>query len=265
MTAELFGQTISGAALVVLVYMTAWFIVALLARRNDLADIAWGIGFIVIATWLLTRPGAPVSLRQYLVSAFVSLWGARLAWHIARRNLRPGRGEDERYAEWRRSWGRWFVPRTYLQVFLLQGVFMLLISMPVLVVGTAAGASAGWLDALGAAVWIVGFAFESVGDAQLARFMRDPANRGGVMDRGLWAWTRHPNYFGESLMWWGIAIIALSIPGGWVGVIGPATITWLLTKVSGIPLLEAHFKGRPGWDEYKSRTPAFIPRPPRRT
>jgi steroid 5-alpha reductase family enzyme len=257
-------QTVLNVAMVVFVYMTAWFLVALVARRNDLADVAWGIGFIVIAAWLLLRAGAPLSVRQYVASALVAVWGLRLAWHIARRNLRPGHTEDARYAAWRRDWGRWFVPRSYLQVFLLQGLFMIMISMPVLVMGSAAGPAFGILEGLGVAIWIVGFVFESVGDAQLARFLRDPANRGHVMDRGLWAWTRHPNYFGEATMWWGLAVIALSVPGGWVGLIGPLTITFLLTKVSGVPLLEASFAGQPEWEAYKTRTSVFIPLPPRK-
>jgi len=257
-------QTVLGALVVVALYMTAWFVVALIARRNDLADVAWGIGFITIAAWLLTRAGAPLTLRQFVVTALVVVWGSRLAWHIGRRNLRPGKTEDERYAGWRRDWGRWFVLRSYLQVFLLQGLFMILISMPVLVAGSGPGAGIGVLDVLGVLVWLCGFAFESVGDAQLARFLGDPANRGHVMDRGLWAWTRHPNYFGEATMWFGLALIALGVPGGWVALIGPITITWLLTKVSGIPLAEASFKGQPEWEAYKARTSAFIPMRPKK-
>jgi steroid 5-alpha reductase family enzyme len=264
MPLELLGQTLLGVAVVVFAYMTAWFAVALIVRRNDLADLAWGIGFITVALWLLLRQGSPLSMRQCVVSALVLVWGTRLAWHIGRRNLRPGHAEDARYAKWRREWGGWFVPRTYLQVFLLQGVFMTLISMPVLVVGTAGGPEFGWLDICGVAVWLVGFVFESVGDAQLARFLGDKANRGHVMDRGLWAWTRHPNYFGESTMWWGLALVALSVPGGWPALVGPVTITWLLTKVSGIPLVEAQFAGQPEWEAYKASTSAFIPLPPRR-
>ena len=254
----------TGVAALVFLYMTAWFFVALVARRNDLADIAWGLGFVAIALWLLIRPGAPLDARQYLVSGLVAVWGTRLAYHVATRNLRPGHGEDARYAAWRRSWGKWFVPRTYLQVFLLQGLFMWLIAAPVIIVGSIEGPALGWLDAVGVAVWLLGFYFEAAGDAQLAAFLRDPANHGHVMDRGLWAWTRHPNYFGESAMWWGLAVIALSVPLGWIGLVGPATITFLLVKVSGIPLVERKRAGRPEWEAYKARTSAFVPRPPRR-
>jgi len=263
MTAAVTAAVLGGAIFLVFCYITLWFAVALATRRNDLADIAWGLGFIAIAAWLLLRDDAPLSTRQFVMSALVAAWGLRLAYHIYKRNLRPGHGEDKRYAAWRRQWGRWFVPRTYLQVFMLQGLFMLIISTPVLVVGSVPDSQLGALDVLGITIWVGGFAFQSVGDAQLARFLRNPSNRGRIMDRGLWAWTRHPNYFGEATMWWGLAVIALSVPGGWIGILGPVTITWLLTKVSGIPLLEPKMALKPGWEEYAARTSAFLPRPPR--
>ncbi|MDO8915990.1 MAG: DUF1295 domain-containing protein [Coriobacteriia bacterium] len=265
MSTEPILQTVAAVAPLVFVYMTAWFVAAMIVRRNDIVDIAWGLGFIVIAVWLLLRLGPAPSMRLYIASALVFVWGARLAWHITRRNLRPGKTEDARYAEWRRSWGRWFVVRSFLQIFMLQGLFMLLISAPVQVVGSSAGPALGALDFLGIAVWLGGFAFESVGDAQLARFLADPANKGHIMDRGLWALTRHPNYFGEATMWWGLGVMALSIPGGWVGLIGPITITWLLTMVSGIPLTERALAGGQEWEAYKARTSAFVPLPPRRS
>jgi steroid 5-alpha reductase family enzyme len=257
-------RTMSAVAPLVFVYMTVWFVAAMVVRRNDIVDVAWGLGFIVIAVSLLLRFQPAPSARLYLAAALVFAWGGRLAWHIARRNLRPGRTEDPRYAEWRRSWGSWLVVRSFLQIFMLQGVFMLLVSSPVQVMGAAAGPALGALDVVGLAVWLCGFAFESIGDAQLARFLADPASRGHIMGKGLWAFTRHPNYFGEATMWWGLGIMALSIPGGWIGLIGPITITWLLTMVSGIPLVEGPRKGEPEWEAYKARTSAFIPRPPRK-
>lgn len=248
---------------VVLAYMTTWFLIALAARRNDVVDVAWGLGFIVAAAWLLLRADAP-PLRQYAASALVTIWGLRLAWHIGRRNLRPGTTEDARYAAWRREWGRWLIPRSFLQIFMLQGFFMLLVSSPVQVIGSQVGPPFGVLDAIGVGVWVFGFVFESVGDRQLRTFLAEPANRGTIMDRGLWAYTRHPNYFGEAAMWWGVGIMALSLPGGWIGLVGPVTITWLLTMVSGVPMLERLMEGRPGWAEYKARTSVFIPLPPKK-
>jgi steroid 5-alpha reductase family enzyme len=257
-------ETAAATVPVVLVYMTAWFVAALLARRNDIVDIAWGLGFIVVAISLMLRADPAPSARLIIVSALVTIWGSRLAWHIARRNLRPGATEDRRYAAWRRDWGRWFVVRSFFQIFMLQGLFMLLISAPVQALGAVAGPGIGVLDVAGIALWVAGFVFEAVGDAQLAAFLRDPANRGHIMGRGLWSLTRHPNYFGEATMWWGIGVVALSVPGGWIGLIGPVTITWLLTKVSGIPLVEAPRAGNPEWESYKARTSAFLPLPPRK-
>lgn len=257
------AETAAGAALVVLLYMCAWSTAALAARRNDLADVAWGPGFIVLAAWLLLREGAPLSARQWAASALVTAWGARLAWHVARRNFRAGHGEDRRYAAWRSRWGRWAPVRSVVQVFMLQGLFMLVIAAPLL----AAGAGPGRLrasDGAGAALWLAGFLLEAVGDRQLARFRSDPAMRGRVMDRGLWSWSRHPNYFGEALMWWGLGVLALGVPGGWTALVGPVVLTWLLTRVSGIPMLEAPRAGNPEWEAYKARTSAFIPLPPRK-
>lgn len=250
-----------GCVLLVLIYMTAWFGASVVFRRADLADIAWGLGFIAIAAWLLLRPGAPATPRQYLVTLLVSAWGLRLAWHVARRNLRPGHGEDPRYAAWRRDWGKWFTLRSYFQVFLLQGIFMLAVAMPVIVAGSSSGAAVGPSLVTGALIWVVGFVFEAVGDAQLARFLRDPANRGHILDRGLWSLTRHPNYFGEATMWWGLAVACLAAPAGFLAFVGPVTITWSLLKVSGIPLLEAARAGDPEWEAYKARTRAFLPLP----
>jgi steroid 5-alpha reductase family enzyme len=255
---------LQGAALLVFAYMTVWFGISLVVRRADIADIAWGPGFVAIAIWLLLRPGAPLTARQYLVSVLAVMWAARLAYHVARRNLRPGHGEDQRYAAWRKEWGGSFVLRSYLQVFLLQGLFMLVISAPLLVSGSAGTPGFGTFELLGAAVWLVGFLFEAVGDAQLATFLRDPRNKGSIMDSGLWAWTRHPNYFGEATMWWGLAVACLSVPGGWIAFVGPVTITWLLVFVSGIPLVEKRKAGQAAWEDYKARTSTFVPLPPKR-
>lgn len=254
---------LSYCGLLVFVYMTVWFAVSLVMRRADLADVAWGLGFMAIATSLLVRAGAPGTVRQITVAVLVFIWGSRLAGHVARRNLRPGHGEDPRYAAWRQDWGRWFALRSYFQVFLLQGVFMMAVAAPVLVSGSVHDAGFGVLEYAGALLWTVGFVFEAVGDAQLARFLNDPENRGHIMDRGLWSWTRHPNYFGESMMWWGLAVMCLGAAGGWIALVGPVTITWSLLKVSGIPMLEAHWAGNPEWEAYKKRTSAFLPRPPR--
>ncbi len=244
----------------VLLYMTGWFIAARVRDRNDIADVAWGLGFILAALVSLAAAGE-YSPRALLVTGLVAVWGLRLAAHIHFRNR--GKGEDPRYRKWREEWGSAFVLRSFLQVFMLQGVLLLLVAAPVTYVNAAPYAPFTVLDALGALVWLVGFLFEAIGDLQLSRFLRDPANRGKLMTFGLWRYTRHPNYFGEVTLWWGIWLFAAAVPGGWMTVAGPLAITFLILKVSGIPMLEQRYEGRADFQEYKRRTSAFFPLPPR--
>lgn len=246
-------------ALTLLVYMTCWFIFSVIKKRNDIADIAWGLGFILLS-WLGLYL-AKTSLRGLLVNFLVSIWGIRLAWHIYKRNLK--KQEDYRYATWRKDWGKWFFLRSYLQVYLLQGLFLYLIIQPVIFIHQGASSNLGIFDLFGLVVWVVGFYFESTGDSQLKTFISNPANKGKLMETGLWRYSRHPNYFGEVTQWWGIFIIALSIPLGFITIIGPLTITGLILFISGIPLLEKKYVGRIDFEEYKKRTSIFIPLPPR--
>lgn len=248
------------SAVAVLAYMACWFVASLILNRNDIADVAWGPGFIVAAAVSLVAGGV-YSPRALLLCALVLLWGARLALHIHARNR--GRGEDPRYKKWRDEWGRWFLPRSFLQVFMLQGALLVMVAVPVIFVNAAPASPLGALDALGALVWLTGLIFEAVGDLQLLRFLRDPASKGRLMTEGLWRYTRHPNYFGEVTLWWGVWLIALSVPGGWATVVGPLTITTLILKVSGIPMLERRYYGRPDFEAYRRRTSAFFPLPPR--
>jgi len=261
---DLLIELVRCAALVA-VYMTAWFAIALIKKDNSIADIAWGLGFVLVAALTYLRRD-PSSSRPFLATTLVFLWGLRLAAHILLRNRK--RGEDPRYVGWRTAWGRWFVLRSYFQVFLLQGFFLLVISCPVILINayrwTARPRPLGPTDLAGTALWSIGYIFETVGDAQLARFKRDPANRGKIMDRGLWKSTRHPNYFGESLMWWGIFLLALAVPGGWAAVASPVLITFLLVKVSGIPMLEKRYAGNPEFQAYTRRTSAFVPWVPKK-
>ncbi len=254
------GSIAAWSALGVLAYMCGWFVVAMVAKRNDIVDSAWGLGFVGLS--LSAAASTEFSPRPVLVAALVTVWGLRLAAHIYARNR--GAGEDFRYAAWREQWGRWFVPRTFLQVFMTQGVFMVLIWTPGIVIAAGDGAALGWLDLLGAGVALGGIAIESMADAQLRRFKSDAANKGRLMRTGLWGWSRHPNYFGETLVWWGIAILALGEPQGSIGLLGPVTITFLLLKVSGVPMLEKKYDGRPDFEEYKASTSAFVPLPPRK-
>jgi steroid 5-alpha reductase family enzyme len=245
-------------ALILFGYMTLWFIISIIKKRNDIADISWGLGFVLMA-WLSFYLSG-FSFPALLVNCLVTVWGLRLAWHIYHRN--KNMPEDPRYLEWRKSWKNIYV-RSYLQVFLLQGIFLFLISLPVLFINHSAAEGFGILENAGLLVWGLGFYFESTGDRELKEFVSDPANKGKLMDKGLWQYSRHPNYFGEVTQWWGIFLMALSIPGSLFTVIGPLTITVLILFVSGIPLLEKKYAGRPDWEAYKKRTSVFIPLPPR--
>ncbi|MHB0915582.1 MAG: DUF1295 domain-containing protein [Thermoleophilia bacterium] len=242
--------------LLVLAYVTAVFAVALAIRDNSIMDIAWGPGFVLIA-WYTLLTASDFQAPQLIVTALVSVWGLRLAWHIFRR--KRGRGEDFRYRKWRESWGRLFLVRSYLQVFILQGLLMTAVAASVIAVNGSDASGSLVFAAVGALVWLFGFYFESRGDRELLRFLADPANKGKLLTSGLWSYTRHPNYFGESAQWWGIFVIALGYPDGWLTVISPLTITFLLLKVSGVPMLEKSFEELPDWDEYRRRTSKFIP------
>jgi steroid 5-alpha reductase family enzyme len=240
--------------------MTGWFIAAQVRGRNDVADVAWGVGFILVAAVSMVAGGV-YSARGLLVSALLLAWGVRLAVHIHSRNR--GRGEDPRYLKWREEWGTWFVLRSFLQVFMLQGILLLMVAIPVIFVNQAPATALGWLDFLGVVVWLYGFCFEAVGDWQLLKFVRDPANKSTLMTSGLWRYTRHPNYFGEVTLWWGIWLMTLPLPNGLLTIIGPLTITFLILKVSGIPMLEKPYEYRADFQEYKRRTSAFFPLPPK--
>lgn len=248
-------------ALILFLYMSLWFVVSLVRKRNDVADVAWGLGFVLMA-WTAFLISDDLSMRALVVDVLVSIWGLRLAWHIHARNR--GKGEDYRYATWRQQWGRWFYLRSYLQVYLLQGILLFLIVTPVVATNLVRGGTLGLLDVAGLLVWVIGFYFESVGDAELARFIKDTGNKGKLMQSGLWAYTRHPNYFGEVAQWWGIWLLALSTPYGIYSIIGPVTITFLILKVSGIPLLEKKMELNPAFGEYKRRVSMFIPLPPKK-
>jgi steroid 5-alpha reductase family enzyme len=260
MIPESFVVPFASAALAVALFMLLLFIVALLRRDNSVADVGWGIGFVLAALVVLWQREVLV-LRQVLVTALVFIWGARLAVHIWMRNR--GKGEDKRYAQWRKQWGEHWVIRSFLQVFMLQGALLLVVVAPVLYVNAFGGPRLGWLDLVGVAVWAFGFFWETVGDYQLTRFLQVRTNRGRIMRYGLWRYTRHPNYFGEATMWWGIWLIAMSVPGAWFTIVGPILITFLLLRVSGVTMTEKAFAANPEYLQYQKRTSAFIPWPPR--
>jgi len=243
--------------------MVLLWLVSLRLRDVSIVDIAWGAAGALIALVTFFLADGPLP-RRILLTGMTVFWGSRLALHIGKRKL--GKGEDFRYAAMRREHGDAFPLRSLLTVFLLQAFLIWIIAMPVQVGQLASTpAGVGILDLLGLAVWAVGFAYEGVADGQLKAFLADPANRGKVMDRGLWRYSRHPNYFGDSLVWWGIYLVAAATPWGWATVFSPLLMSFLLMKVSGVPLLEeALAERREGYRDYMRRTGAFFPWPPRK-
>ena len=241
----------------------ALWLVSLRRRDASLVDVWWGPGFLAIAGVALLASGAP-SPRSWLALALVALWGLRLGIHLFRRNR--GRGEDFRYQAMRRRHGDRFGLVSLASVFGLQAVLQWIVSLPLQVaILSSEPIRLGVWDALGVALFAVGFGFESLGDRQLARFKADPGSAGRVLERGLWCWTRHPNYFGDCLVWWSFLALALATPGGAWTAVGPVVMTVLLRRVSGVTLLERHLvRSRPGYADYVARTSPFFPRPPRR-
>lgn len=242
--------------------MSLWFVISLVARRNDVADTAWGLGFVGLS-WLGYVLSPHQTQPALVTTLLVTLWGIRLSWHIFQRNRR--KPEDYRYKAWREQWGSWFYLRSFLQVYLLQGVLLFLIALPVTYQHMTRVSDGFTLwDGVGFIFWVSGFCIEAIADYQLRNFIANPANKGKLMTGGLWRYSRHPNYFGEVLQWWGIYLYAVSVPGGYFTVIGPLTITLLILFVSGVPLLEKKYAGRQDFARYSQETSIFIPLPPRR-
>ncbi|MER8104875.1 DUF1295 domain-containing protein [Kitasatospora sp. NPDC094016] len=264
MNTAAFAINLAAAAGAALVVLLAAFTIGVRTGRHRGVDVAWGLAFtaVVWTTWALSAghgdPG-----RRLLVAVLVTVWGLRLSGHIWSRSR--GHGEDPRYERMlakappgRRSA---YALRT---VYLLQAVIVWFVSLPVQAAQYLA-APLGPLALAALALWGVGMFFETVGDWQLARFKADAVNRGKVMDRGLWAWTRHPNYFGDACVWWGLFLLAAGDPVGWAFVLSPVLMTYLLAFGSGKPLLERGLgSSKPGWDAYVASTSGFLPRPPRR-
>lgn len=255
------------ALVVVAMFGIALFVAtAVRGNRHDGIDVVWGAGFGVIAlTSLLLALGDGDLWRQLLITALTCVWGFRLAWHIERRNR--GKDEDPRYVEiMDRAQGNPVV-HIVRKVYLPQMLIMWVVSLPVQLgqYGHAGGTLVVVVTVLGVLSWATGFFFETVGDAQLATFRADPANKGGVMDTGLWRYTRHPNYFGDAAVWWGLTLLAMHHWAGLVGLVSAALMTWLLAKGTGAKLLESSIgERRPGYVDYVRRTSGFFPLPPKK-
>jgi steroid 5-alpha reductase family enzyme len=252
------------AGLIILGFMTLLWLISLLIRNSSIVDIFWGAGF-VMTNWVyfaLAPEGAPA--RKWLISILVTIWGLRLTFYILWRNW--GKAEDFRYQAMREKAGGGWWWQSFVKVFLLQGVLMWVIGLPLLFPHYQARPEhLIVLDYAGMAIWAIGFFFEAVGDWQLAHFKADPNNKGRLLTAGVWRYTRHPNYFGDAAQWWGYFLIAASTPWGWVVIFSPVLMTQLLLRVSGVALLEKSLKKtKPGYEEYVANTSAFIPWLPRK-
>jgi steroid 5-alpha reductase family enzyme len=254
------SAVLAASAVAAALYALAGWLLSLRLRDASIADVLWGPGFALVA--VLSTALSPPSARATLLAAMAIAWGLRLALHIGARSWRK-KEEDRRYRAMRAGWGDRFPLVSLFTVFLLQAALLWVVSLPLQAGAALGGArSLGAVDAVGVLLFAVGLAFEAVGDAQLARFLSDPANRGRVMQTGLWRYTRHPNYFGDALLWWGIGLVGAAA-GPWWSLAGPALMTFLLVRVSGVSLLEKDIAGRrPGYEAYVRRTSAFLPLPP---
>ena len=246
------------ASLLIWVLVTLLWIWSIIIKNASIVDIFWGLGFVIVNAFYVFMTGE-FNARKVLILILVTIWGLRLAIYVASRNI--GKGEDFRYQEFRRKYGAerywWF---SYFQTFLLQGFLILIVSLPLLGISMSErSGTLNLLDFIGILIWLIGFAFEAGGDFQLSRFKRDPSNKGKVLNTGFWKYTRHPNYFGDSAVWWSYAIISIAAGSYWQ-IIGSAVMTILLVRVSGVALLEKTLsKSKPQYHEYIEKTSSFFP------
>jgi len=248
----------SQAALIIFVLVTLLWIWSVIIKNVSIVDIFWGIGFVVVNAFYVFMSGE-LNARKTLILTLVSIWGLRLAIYLAYRNI--GKGEDFRYQEFRRNFGPkrywWF---SFFQTFLLQGVLIMIVSLPLLGINSSASfGDLNGLDYIGIIVWLIGFIFEAGGDFQLARFKRNLENKGKVLNTGFWKYTRHPNYFGDSAVWWSYAIFSIAAGSYWQ-IIGSIIMTILIIKISGVSLLEKNLKeSKPQYRDYIQKTNSFFP------
>lgn len=250
----LFAINLAAAA----AFMTVGWGISLVRRNVTIADSFWGPGFVLIA-WLTFFNAHGFIGRKIILTALVTLWGLRLFLHLHARNT--GKSEDPRYAAWREKHGENFWLISLFKVFLIQALFQWLIALGVQYGQIfAVPAQLTGFDLAGIFIWTAGFMIESVADRQLANFTKKPENKGKILDSGLWRYSRHPNYFGESLMWWGIFVIVLSVPWGIWTIVSPLVITYTLLKLTGVSMMEeTEFGDNPEYQAYVSKTSAFIP------
>jgi len=242
------------ALYITLGYFSLFFIVGTIIKNNSIVDIGWGFGF-VLTSWILFFINGTYSLNQIIINIMISLWGLRLFYHILKRNIFDS--EDFRYANWRKAWGKWVIPRAFLQVFMLQGIFQFMIGSTSFYLNSNES-TFSYISIIGIILWIIGYYYEVFGDRQLKQHIKNSKQKGKLLSTGLWKQTRHPNYFGEALMWWGIYLYAVlnGVPVYYI--FSPLTITLVLYFIS-TPILEEKMKGYSEWDEYAEKTSMFLP------
>lgn len=241
----------------IFIFMVTMFIIAQLKKDNSIVDIGWGLGFVIIAFVSYFATGGEKDLRQTVVLILVTLWGIRLFLHLFIRSI--GRGEDFRYVNFRKQWGKNATVIAFFRVFMMQGAIMLLLAYPIVLVNSAIAEGLDGAAIIGLIVWIVGFLFQTIGDYQLERFKKQKKHKEEILKSGLWRYSRHPNYFGEAAMWWGIFLIVLGVQNGWTAFFSAAFINLLLLKVSGVPFLDKRYAGNKDYQLYKQETNQFIP------
>jgi steroid 5-alpha reductase family enzyme len=252
---------VQGLGLIIGILTLLW-LYSLLIRDSSIIDSFWGVGFAILAWFYCYALPEAWTPRNILICSLVTIWGVRLGLHIGIRN--HGKGEDYRYQQFRQQGGVHYWWISYLRVFVMQGFLMWIIAAPLLIAQTHIGGLTA-LDYVAIGVWLIGFLFEFVGDWQLAHFKRNPQNKGKVMNKGLWKYTRHPNYFGDTMLWWGYFLFSLSVPGAWFYIFSPILMSFLLMQVSGVTLLEKTLvKSKPQYQDYIRKTSAFFPMMPKK-
>lgn len=243
-------------AIIILAVTIIW-IISVVITDASIVDLFWGMGFVVTNTYYFFVTGEPTTV-QWVLLILVLIWGLRLSIYLSIRNI--GKGEDFRYQKFRQDYGPkryWWI--SFFQTFLLQGVIIWIISLPLAATNYySVSNELNLFSYLGIILWVIGFAFEAGGDFQLARFKRNPDNKGKVLDKGFWKYTRHPNYFGDSAVWWGYGLFSISVGAYWQS-IGSIAMTFLIIRISGVFLLERTLNDKPGYKEYIERTSTFLP------
>lgn len=256
------GSVLLPVAIAVALLMSVLFVISLIIKKNDIVDIFWGPGiFLVTLIAYFTAPN-PNTLNELLL-VLTGLWAFRLAYRIYMRN--HGKEEDFRYRKWREAWGQWFYVRSFFQIYFLQGSLMLVLGASAIHASVFSEAYQGFsiLTYIGVVVWLIGYYFEVIADAELDHFISNRPPGKKILDTGLWKYSRHPNYFGEVTMWWGIWLMVAPLPMSYVALVSPVIITFLILKVSGVPMLEKKYEGDTAYEAYRAKTSMFIPLPPK--